>query len=100
MRVLALALVAVPALLLGQGGPVRPLQHRPSRRVHALALLNGVPTLTADAHAAGLIVVPDTVRARRSAPDAATTLTAVMRQAIEAHRGDALFTDNPDVFPR
>jgi hypothetical protein len=45
-------------------------------------------------------VVPYTFRARRGDREAAAALAAAMRKAVEVDRVDALFTDNPDLFPR
>ncbi|WP_396623807.1 glycerophosphodiester phosphodiesterase family protein [Luteitalea sp.] len=66
----------------------------------ALGLLQSQPSLVADAHAASLTVVPYTFRARRGDREAAAALAAAMRKAVEVDRVDALFTDNPDLFPR
>jgi glycerophosphoryl diester phosphodiesterase len=66
----------------------------------ALGLLQSQPSLVADAHAASHTVVPYTFRARRGDREAAAALAAAMRKAVEVDRVDALFTDNPDLFPR
>ncbi len=59
------------------------------------------PALVADAHAAGLAVVPYTFRAARTADAAGRdTAAADMRRFVRDHRVDGLFTDNPDLFPR
>ena len=67
----------------------------------ARALIDRRPALVAEAHAAGLAVVPYTFRAVRDAGDAAREAArADMRRFLVDHRVDGLFTDNPDLFPR
>ncbi len=85
------------------------------------AIVEARPGLMAEAHAAGLTVVPYTFLLR---PKAATypdlppamqqqiakmyaalpaepgALTAAMRKFVETYQVDGLFTDNPDLFPR
>ena len=63
-------------------------------------LVDARPALVAEAHAAGLTVVPWTFRARRGAAEEAGTATADMRRFISTYGVDGLFTDNPDLFPR
>ncbi|MGI8673384.1 MAG: glycerophosphodiester phosphodiesterase family protein [Luteitalea sp.] len=62
-------------------------------------LIEARPALVADAHAAGLTVVPWTFRARPGTAEADTAV-ADMRRFVETYRVDGLFTDNPDLFPR
>lgn len=64
----------------------------------AKSLLVGDPTLTARAHAAGLSVTPYTFRARGLA--AGQTVKAEMAKFLYEIGVDAVFTDNPDQFPR
>jgi glycerophosphoryl diester phosphodiesterase len=67
----------------------------------ARGLIDARPALVADAHAAGLAVVPYTFRAVRDGGDAARDAArADMRRFLSDHRVDGLFTDNPDLFPR
>ncbi|WP_291984140.1 glycerophosphodiester phosphodiesterase family protein [Luteitalea sp.] len=66
----------------------------------ARALVDARPGLVAEAHAAGLTVVPWTFRARRGVTDEAATAAAEMRRFTETYGVDGLFTDNPDLFPR
>jgi glycerophosphoryl diester phosphodiesterase len=56
--------------------------------------------LVAEAHEAGLTVVPWTFRAPRGGGAEAATATADMRRFTETYGVDGLFTDNPDLFPR
>ncbi len=67
----------------------------------ARALIEARPAIVAEAHAAGLAVVPYTFRAARGA-DAASreTIRADMRRFLVDLGVDGLFTDNPDLFPR
>lgn len=69
----------------------------PSRR-----LVDARPGLVADAHAAGLTVVPYTFSVRGDDATAAgrAALTAQMRTYVDEYEVDGLFTDNPDLFPR
>ena len=87
----------------------------------AYQIVDRMPSLVADAHAAGLTVVPYTFAMRpvkdpypdapaewraaieqslRSLPTTREALTAEMRRFVDVHRVDGLFTDNPDLFPR
>ena len=55
----------------------------------------------AEAHAAGLAVVPYTFRHAPGSGDAdRETARADMRRFLVDYRVDGLFTDNPDLFPR
>jgi len=56
------------------------------------------PELVKWAHAEGLTVTPYTFRA--SDPGTFTDVTAEMSYYLNALGVDALFTDNPDRFPR
>jgi len=66
----------------------------------AYQIVDRMPEIVAQAHAAGLTVVPYTFSMR--APGATTrgALTAQMRTFVETYKVDGLFTDNPDLFPR
>jgi glycerophosphoryl diester phosphodiesterase len=66
----------------------------------ARALIDARPALVADAHAAGLTVVPWTFRAARGSAAEAATAKADMLRFTATHGVDGLFTDNPDLFPR
>ncbi|WP_157899212.1 glycerophosphodiester phosphodiesterase family protein [Luteitalea pratensis] len=66
----------------------------------ARPILEARPAMVAEAHAAGLTVVPWTFRARRGAAAEAATATTDMRRFTETYGVDGLFTDNPDLFPR
>lgn len=87
----------------------------------ALQILDRVPDLAANAHAAGLTVVPYTFSVRpkkdpypdappewrkmidesmKALPATPAELTASMKRFIETYKLDGLFTDNPDLFPR
>ena len=67
----------------------------------ARQLVERAPTVVADAHAAGLAVVPWTFRQARGTGQAErdAAVAAMRRFAVEL-RVDGLFTDNPDLFPR
>lgn len=69
----------------------------PSRR-----LVEARPRLVADAHAAGLTVVPYTfsVRGADATPEGRAALAEAMRRYVHEYQVDGLFTDNPDLFPR
>ena len=55
----------------------------------------------ADAHAAGLAVVPYTFRQAPGSGDAGREAArGDMRRFLVDYRVDGLFTDNPDLFPR
>jgi glycerophosphoryl diester phosphodiesterase len=64
----------------------------------AKALLLADPTLAARAHAAGLTVTPYTFRSAATPPG--KTVTEEMSDFLYRIGVDALFTDNPDRFPR
>jgi glycerophosphoryl diester phosphodiesterase len=67
----------------------------------ARGLIDARPAIVAEAHAAGLAVVPYTFRAARDAGAAdRETARADMRRFLVERRVDGLFTDNPDLFPR
>jgi glycerophosphoryl diester phosphodiesterase len=80
-----------------------------------------MPALVAQAHEAGLTVVPYTFALRpakdpypdapaewrktidealRTLPTTREALTTQMRRFVDIHKVDGLFTDNPDLFPR
>jgi glycerophosphoryl diester phosphodiesterase len=64
-------------------------------------LIEARPALVAEAHAAGLAVVPYTFRqARGTGPAERDAAVAAMRRFIGDLKVDGLFTDNPDLFPR
>ena len=84
-------------------------------------LVARMPGLVAQAHAAGLTVVPYTFALRpakhpypdapadrrksidellRTLPTTREALATQMRAFVTAHKVDGLFTDNPDLFPR
>ncbi|MEO5821948.1 MAG: glycerophosphodiester phosphodiesterase family protein [Vicinamibacteraceae bacterium] len=110
VRRLATLLPAVPrALLIGAKDAARWLTADGLREAKtfataigpARALIEARPAVVAEAHAAGLAVVPYTFRAARDA--AAPARDAVrdeMRRFIAERGVDGLFTDNPDLFPR
>ena len=64
----------------------------------AKALIAADPTVVPRAHAAGLTVTPYTFRS--ADPRAAATVKEEMATFLYRHGVDALFTDNPDLFPR
>ncbi len=87
----------------------------------AKMIVERMPEIVAQAHAAGLTVVPYTFRLRptrdeypnappdmrklieasvRALPDSPAALTADMRKFVDTYKVDGLFTDNPDLFPR
>jgi glycerophosphoryl diester phosphodiesterase len=67
----------------------------------ARGLIDARPALVAEAHAAGLAVVPYTFRAVRGAADPARDAARTdMRRFLTELGVDGLFTDNPDLFPR
>ena len=67
----------------------------------ARQLIDARPAIVADAHAAGLAVVPYTFRHAPGSGDAdRETARADMRRFLVDYRVDGLFTDNPDLFPR
>jgi len=67
----------------------------------ARQLIEARPAIVADAHAAGLAVVPYTFRHAPGSGDAdRETARADMRRFLVDYRVDGLFTDNPDLFPR
>jgi len=61
-------------------------------------VLNGAPMLADEAHKANMSVTVWTVRARSST--GAGEARAEMRRLIRDLKVDAIFTDNPDLFPR
>lgn len=66
------------------------------------SLLDGRPEIVAAAHAAGLTVTPYTFTTRTPAalPQRFTDVGEEMRYFLRELNVDALFTDNPDKFPR
>jgi glycerophosphoryl diester phosphodiesterase len=110
VRRLAALLPAVPrALLIGRPDAARWLTAEGLREARTFAtaigpargLIDTRPALVADAHAAGLAVVPYTFRVARDAGEAARdAATADMRRFLVDRGVDGLFTDNPDLFPR
>lgn len=68
----------------------------------AKGLLDGRPEIVKAAHAAGLTVTPYTFTTRAPADARARfgTVTDEMRYYLLELNVDALFTDNPDLFPR
>jgi glycerophosphoryl diester phosphodiesterase len=87
----------------------------------AYQIVERMPALVAQAHEAGLTVVPYTFALRpakdpypdapaewrkaidealRALPTTPEALTAQMRRFVDVHKVDGLFTDNPDLFPR
>ena len=66
----------------------------------AYQILDRMPEIASQAHAAGLTVVPYTFSVRSPTASTRQALTAQMRTFIETHKVDGLFTDNPDLFPR
>ena len=67
----------------------------------ARQLIDARPAIVADAHAAGLAVVPYTFRSARGADAAGREAArADMRRYLVDYRVDGLFTDDPDLFPR
>ena len=67
----------------------------------ARQLIEARPAIVAEAHAAGLAVVPYTFRVVRGADAAGRETTrADMRRFLLDLGVDGVFTDNPDLFPR
>jgi glycerophosphoryl diester phosphodiesterase len=87
----------------------------------AYQILDRVPDLAANAHAAGLTVVPYTFSIRpkknlypdappewqkvieeqmKTLPQTREEMTTLMKRFIDTYKLDGLFTDNPDLFPR
>jgi glycerophosphoryl diester phosphodiesterase len=67
----------------------------------AKGLLDGKPEIVRLVHDAGLSVTPYTFTTRTGTPSARfTTVTDEMRYFLSELNVDALFTDNPDRFPR
>jgi len=62
-------------------------------------LLYEDPLIVGRAQAAGLTVTPYTFR-KTSVPEKFKDVTEEMKHALETLGADALFTDNPDMFPR
>jgi glycerophosphoryl diester phosphodiesterase len=110
VRRLATLLPAVPrTLLVGGKDAARWLSADGLREAKTFAtaigparqLIDARPAIVADAHAAGLAVVPYTFRQAPGAGDAGReTARADMRRFLVDYRVDGLFTDNPDLFPR
>jgi glycerophosphoryl diester phosphodiesterase len=66
-------------------------------------LIDGLPDIVRAAHAVGLTVTPYTFTTGEDAGASAsrfTTVTDEMRYFLNELNVDALFTDNPDLFPR
>ena len=63
-----------------------------------VGVLKTAPGLVAEAHKAGMSVTVWTVRARSAS--AADETRAEMRRLVRDLKVDAIFTDNPDLFPR
>ena len=110
VRRLATLLPAVPrTLLVGGKDAARWLTIDGLREAKTFAtaisparqLIEARPAIVAEAHAAGLAVVPYTVRHAPGSGDAdRETARADMRRFLVDYRVDGLFTDNPDLFPR
>ena len=110
VRRLATLLPAVPrTLLIGGKEAARWLTAEGLREASTFAtaigparqLIEARPALVAEAHAAGLAVVPYTFRLRPGGGQADRDATqAEMRRFLVDYRVDGLFTDNPDLFPR
>jgi glycerophosphoryl diester phosphodiesterase len=110
VRRLATLLPAVPrAFLLGSKDASRWLTADGLREVKTFAtaigparqLIEARPGIVADAHAAGLAVVPYTFRQPSGSGDPGRERArAEMRRFLVDYRVDGLFTDNPDLFPR
>jgi glycerophosphoryl diester phosphodiesterase len=110
VRRLARLLPRVPrALLVGAEAADRWLTPGGLREAKAFAtaigparrLIEARPAIVAEAHAAGLAVVPYTFRYARGGDDAARRAgTEDMRRFVDGLGVDGLFTDNPDLFPR
>jgi glycerophosphoryl diester phosphodiesterase len=67
----------------------------------AKGLIDGKAAIVTMAHAAGLTVTPYTFTSREANPSTRFgTLTDEMRYYLTELNVDALFTDNPDLFPR
>jgi glycerophosphoryl diester phosphodiesterase len=110
VRRLATLLPAVPrTLLIGGKEAPRWLTPEGLREAKTFAtaigparpLIEARPAIVAEAHAAGLAVVPYTFRAARGADAAGReAIRADMRRFLVDLGVDGLFTDNPDLFPR
>jgi len=110
VRRLATLLPAVPrTLLIGAKEAPRWLTADGLREAKTFAtaigparqLIEARPAIVADAHAAGLAVVPYTFRPGPGSGDAGREAArADMRRFLVDYRVDGLFTDNPDLFPR
>ena len=110
VRRLATLLPAVPrTLLVGGKDAARWLTADGLREAKTFAtaigparqLIEARPAIVADAHAAGLAVVPYTFRQGPGSGDAGREAArADMRRFLVDYRVDGLFTDNPDLFPR
>jgi len=109
VRRLAVLLPAVPrTLLIGVKEAPRWLTADGLREAKTFAtaigpargLIDARPAIVAEAHAAGLAVVPYTFRAARGADAGGReTIRTDMRRVLDLGV-DGLFTDNPDLFPR
>lgn len=62
--------------------------------------IDGHPEIVAAARKAGLTVTPYTFTTRSKVPERFADVTAEMRYYVDELGVDALFTDNPDKFPR
>ena len=110
VRRLATLLPAVPrTLLIGAKEAPRWLTADGLREAKTFAtaigparqLIEARPSIVADAHAAGLAVVPYTFRPGPGSGDAGREAArADMRRFLVDYRVDGLFTDTPDLFPR
>ena len=110
VRRLATLLPAVPrTLLIGAKEAPRWLTADGLREAKTFAtaigparqLIEARPAIVADAHAAGLAVVPYTFRPGPGSGDAGREAArADMRRFLHDYRVDGLFTDTPDLFPR
>lgn len=89
---------AVAAAWLGSADAVRHVAAFATGIGPAKTLLQGRPAIVQWAHAAGLTVTPYTFRA--SDPGTFPDVTAEMTYFLYDLGVDALFTDNPDRFPR
>jgi len=110
VRRLATLLPAVPrTLLIGAKDAPRWLAPDGLREAKTFAtaigpargLIEARPAIVAEAHAAGLAVVPYTFRTARGADAGGReAIRADMRRFLVDLGVDGLFTDNPDLFPR
>jgi glycerophosphoryl diester phosphodiesterase len=106
LRALQKALPTLPRVLLLAGGDSAVLSANGLREVAiyatgigpAKSLIDRRPDLVALAHDAGLTVTPYTFAAR--SPGRFDVVQAEMRYFLYDLGADALFTDNPDLFPK